>query len=117
LRCKKIRLPRLCARLEVLGLTNVCDSGPSQMFSGDVQDERWQCNARLHEISGLKSDMHHESQGRASERKLVQQQLTQIKAVAAKRIQVWRPCAKAQASSCVLPSLGIEYRLPYQFES
>jgi hypothetical protein len=42
----------------------------------------------LAEISGAKSDIHHEVQNRASERKRIQQLLNQIKAVAAKRIMV-----------------------------
>jgi hypothetical protein len=67
--------------------------GAQPMTDGRLneQDQRRACNARLTEISGAKSDIHHEIQNRVSERKRIQQQLSHIKAIAAKRIMVRPP--------------------------
>ena len=55
---------------------------------GAVQADRRKCNERLAQLSGQRSDVHQEGQARASDKKRLQQQLNQIRAVATKRIQV-----------------------------
>lgn len=64
------------------------------MVSCNVQDQRRGFHAKHQEISAAKRDIHYHSQGRTSERKRLQHQLSQIRAVSTKRIQVPTAIAK-----------------------
>lgn len=53
-----------------------------------MQSERRKCHERQTQLSQNTGDIHQDHQGRASEKKRIQQHLHQIRAVATKRIQV-----------------------------